>query len=152
MGEGQSYDFVVVNDVMNVEYQGVFTKVDEGLLEDGTMIDADSMFNGDTGQTGVIGIWYDSEGYAGTMQMYENGTCDMEVMGVTLSGTYTFDQNTGSGVITFDIMGEDDISDFYLEGEYMYLEGTEYTREYVEQMDMDEMMDGVEDIMDGIDF
>ena len=88
---------------------------------------------------------------AGTLQLNSDGTFEMEVMGMSFSGTYTFDRTTGSGVLTLEFMGETSDTEFYVENGSLYSGGTEYIRDYVEQMDMDEMMDQMEEALEGLD-
>ena len=90
------------------------------------------LLTGGQGKTGIPGIWYETTGYGGTMTFNPNSTFEMELMGMTFSGTYTFDDTTGIGEITLDYLGTQIPGNIYLKDGTLDFEGTEYTRNYVE--------------------
>ena len=69
----------------------------------------------------------------------------MNVMGMSFSGEYTFDAASGTGEMTLDFMGETTTSSMSLENGVLDVDGTEYTMDYVEQKDLDEMMGDLDD-------
>ncbi len=84
---------------------------------------------------GVIGMWYDEQGYAGTLDFHSGGTVDMSAAGMQIPAEYTFDEKTGRGEIGF----YGSMSEFTIEGGVLNLDGTRYTRRVVEQFDLSDI-------------
>ncbi len=95
------------------------------------------LLTGGNAASGIAGKWYDKAGFAGELDFKPNGTVEMKVMGQTLSAEYTFDEKSDSGTIS--IMGA--TSDIYLDDGVLNVDGTEYTRQYVQQMDFSDYFD-----------
>ncbi len=93
------------------------------------------LLSGGNAVSGIAGKWYDKAGLTGELDFKANGTVDMKAMGQTFSAEYIYDEKTGSG--TIDIFGTS--SDMYIEGGVLNIEGTQYTREYVKQMDLSDI-------------
>jgi len=168
--EGQSGDFTVNGGVMDIEGLGDFYKVNmPGKDADMDGMDGFDMQDGQQGsqgqqgqqgnqgqqaqpQKGILGLWYEETGYAGTLEFYPDGTYEMDAMGMTFSGTYTFDPGSGSGELMLEFMGEESTSDFEISGGKLEVDGSVYQREPVEQKDMEELLEELDDIMGDVDF
>ncbi len=81
----------------------------------------------------VFGAWFDNAAQAGTIYFYEDGTYYMDTYGLQISNTFSFDPASRSGTLTKNFDGENFVCNFYLDGNYLNIEGTLYTRRYVEQ-------------------
>jgi len=78
------------------------------------------------------GTWYEAEGY-GTMVFYPNGQLKATILGTDYDGTYTYNSNTDSGTITYEIGTEN----FTCDGTTMNWSGSIWTLNYVEQIEYD---------------
>lgn len=85
------------------------------------------------GASDILGMWYESTGYAGTLEFYDNGTYMMVVAGYEFPGTYTFDAASASWTLVEDLTQESYEAAF-VGGELM-VDSLGYTRDYVEQYD-----------------
>ncbi len=146
--DGDDYDFVFDGNEIDVEDIGVYQKQSGGDNSLDFNNGSDAAFGGNSSgvQSGLLGVWYSANGEEGVLEFYANGTYDAEIMGITLSGTYTFDPSLGEGEIVAEMMGETNVSDFYLENGMLDIDGSEYTREYVEQLNMEDFLENFEDI------
>jgi hypothetical protein len=90
---------------------------------------------GNASGNGILGTWYEQSGFAGTLNFKAGGDVDMEVMGQTITGEYTFDQKAGSGELT--VLGQ--TGEFYLEDGLLNMEGAMYTRDHVDQQDLSDL-------------
>lgn len=103
------------------------------------------------GYAGLVGKWYDESGYYGTVEFRGNGTVQMESMGISMSGTYTFDEKDMTGDITISYLGASDDTSFVLNDDRLNIDGVWYTRDVVNQMDYDSYMDDLDEYMDDMD-
>lgn len=87
----------------------------------------------------IAGKWYDQSGY-GTIEFLGGGKVNYEAAGLPMSGTYTYDAKSKSGTMTVEMMGMSQDADFALEGDMLYVDGSYFTREYVEQQDISDML------------
>ena len=166
--EGSTFAFEVDKDEMDVEDIGVFTKAGQGFDIDEFLSGPIPMNNGNStgstvtdssqngtqngmiGQSGIVGMWYETTGYGGTLEFYNNGTYNMSVMGMSLSGDYTFDPASGTGEMNLDFAGDTTTSTMSLSNGVLDVDGTEYTMNYVEQMDLDDAMNNLNDALDSL--
>lgn len=86
--------------------------------------------------TGILGMWYDASGMAGTINFYDDGSVLMETYGVQLVGTYAFDVMTDSGSMTVSYQDETLSCDLSLHQGILDVEGIQYTKDYVEQLEV----------------
>ena len=155
--DGTDYDFVVVDDVLTVEEIGRFYRDKDGDKE----YNSDAPDIGGTApnptkpsedlgefdaQTGVIGTWYSESGEFGIVEFYKDGTVTVSAFGIEFGGMFTFDAASGQGTITIEAFGETDTSDFALTADGLEVDGVAYTRDYVEQMDLEDAMGALEDL------
>ncbi len=96
------------------------------------------------GNSDIAGTWYDVNGYSGTIEFMGNGTFNMQTMGITFSGTYTYDTNAKSGQLLYNEMGDFGYSGFSLDNGFISMNGTMYTKTYVEQMDVSDVLEGLD--------
>ena len=92
------------------------------------------------GAGGIMGKWYDPSGY-GTIEFLGGGTVNYEAAGLPMSGTYTYDTGSKSGTLTVEMMGMSQEADFALEGDMLYVDGTYFTRDVVQQQDFTDLLD-----------
>ncbi len=92
------------------------------------------------GAGGIAGKWYDQSGY-GTIEFLGGGTVNYETAGIPMSGEYTYDAGSKSGSMTVEVLGMSQEFGFELEGNMLNVEGTYFTREYVQQQDYSDMLD-----------
>jgi hypothetical protein len=100
------------------------------------------------GNADLAGVWYDESGYGGTIDFKANGTFDMQVAGMNMPGTYTFDKNKSKGTLSITYFGESEEMPFKLEGDRLNVDGVWYTKAYVEQFDYSDMLDEYGDMLD----
>lgn len=100
------------------------------------------------GSAQLAGTWYDETGYGGTIDFRADGTYDMQVAGMAVPGTYTFDKNKSTGKLSISYMGESDLIPFKMDGDRLNIDGTWYTKNYVEQFDYNNMLDDFGDMLD----
>jgi hypothetical protein len=93
----------------------------------------------------VSGLWYESTGIAGTLEFKSGGVVSANIMGMSIDGTYTFDASSGKGTLT--LMETD--SDFELKDSKLTMDGSEYTRDKVEQQDLGDLGD-LGELMQGL--
>ena len=120
----EDYDFEIRDDEMYIEGIGYYSKTQ-------------NRPNAPAANSGIVGKWYGIEGYVGTIEFFNNGSFEMEAMGILFSGNYSFDTASGKGEIDYGGM----TSDIELEDGILNIEGSEYTREYVEQEDLSDMLE-----------
>jgi len=85
----------------------------------------------------ILGLWYETTGYGGTLEFYVDGTYTMTMMGVAVNGTYEYDAVSGCGTIYEELSGTEyplTISDGLLT-----IDSLQYTRDYVEQYDLNDL-------------
>ncbi|MGE5493861.1 MAG: hypothetical protein ACM3S4_00940 [Burkholderiales bacterium] len=97
----------------------------------------------------ISGLWYETTGLAGTLEFKSGGVVSLQMMGMSIDGTYKFDAATGKGTIIF--TEDESESDFELKDGKINLDGMIYTRDKVEQKDPEEIgeqfMEGLEDAL-----
>lgn len=93
------------------------------------------------------GLWYEKTGYAGTMEFKSGGVVTMKAMGVSIDGTYTFDAAKNEGTITISAAGQEGTTDFTLSNGEINIESAVYTRDKVEQKDIEDMLKGLGDAL-----
>ncbi len=93
------------------------------------------------GSGDIAGMWYEQTGYGGTVEFLRDGTVNYEVMGYPVSGEYTYDASTRTGQMTIDLMGVSQSVDFELEDNLIVIEGAYFSRDYVEQQNISDMLD-----------
>lgn len=71
--------------------------------------------------SGITGIWRDSDGRVGTLTLKDGGNAELNFAGGTYSGTYTFDEALGKGTITTVFSGQTWTFDMELEGELLVI-------------------------------
>ena len=101
------------------------------------------------GSGAIVGKWYEQTGYGGTVEFLSDGTFNYEAMGFPISGEYKFDAGTKTGQMSMNMMGMSQDVGFKLEGKNLVIDGAAYTRDYVEQQDLSDMLDGFG--LDGLD-
>ncbi len=82
----------------------------------------------------ILGLWYESMGYAGTLEFYIDGTYKVALAGVEYTGTYQFDPATGRGTI-IDPISEEVCNLMINEDGTLAVDSIYYTRDYVERLD-----------------
>jgi len=102
------------------------------------------------GGTKFAGKWYDEAGQAGTLDFKGGGKVVVEAMGMTMDGTYEYDDKENEGVITIDFMGETQTQDFGLAGDKLQTDTATYTRKVVKQMTMEEMWEELGDAFEDL--
>jgi hypothetical protein len=100
------------------------------------------------GSVDVTGTWYEETGYGGTIDFRADGTFDMQVAGMTMPGTYTFDKNKSTGKLSINYLGESEQESFKLDGDRLNIGGSWFTKNYVEQFDYGNMMEDFGDMLD----
>lgn len=100
------------------------------------------------GSADVAGTWYEETGYGGTIDFRADGTFDMQVAGMTMPGTYTFDKNKNTGKLSINYLGESEQEPFKLDGDRLNIGGTWFTKNYVEQFDYNNMLGDLGDMLD----
>jgi hypothetical protein len=93
----------------------------------------------------INGLWYETTGLAGTMEFKSGGVVSLQMMGMSIDGTYKFDAASGKGTIK--IEEDESESEFELKDGKINLEGMTYTRDKVEQQDLGELLEGFEDAL-----
>ncbi len=83
----------------------------------------------------IVGIWYDVTGQSGTVTFYEDSSVLFECYGTMLTGTYTFDDLAATGSVTISDPTDPYNGTITLDGDYLYFDSIQYTRDYVEQTD-----------------
>ncbi len=83
---------------------------------------------------GILGMWYDTSGMAGTIEFYDDGSVLMDTYGVQLVGTYWFDAMTDTGSMTVSYLDESMTCNLSLHQGILDVEGIQYTQDYVEQI------------------
>lgn len=102
----------------------------------------------------ITGKWYEQTGTGGTIEFLKDGTVNYEAMGFSVTGEYTYNAGAKSGQMTIEIMGVSGGIDFELQGNMLVIEGAYYTRDYVEQQNLSDMLDdfGLDgSALDGLD-
>ena len=94
----------------------------------------------------ISGLWYETTGFAGTLEFKGGGAVSLKMLGVSIDGTYKFDAATGKGTIT---MMEDEQEFEFKDGE-INLDGMMYTRDKVEPQDLGELGDLMEGLGDSL--
>lgn len=89
------------------------------------------------------GLWYEKTGFGGTLEFKSGGVLSMVAMGLTIDGTYTFDAAKGEGKLTVSFKGQDSTQDFTLADGELNVGGAVYTRDKVEQQDINDMLEGL---------
>ncbi len=100
------------------------------------------------GSTDLAGMWYDETGYGGVVDFKANGTFDMQVAGMTMPGTYTFDKSKNTGKLSISYLGESEEIPFKLDGSRLNIDGAWYTRDAVEQFNYNDMLGDFSDMLD----
>ena len=100
------------------------------------------------GSAELAGVWYEETGYGGTIEFRADGTFDMQVAGMTMPGTYTFDKNKSTGKLSISYLGENEQEPFKLDGDRLNIGGSWFTRNYVEQFDYNDMLGDFGDMLD----
>ena len=100
------------------------------------------------GSAELAGVWYEETGYGGTIEFRADGTFDMQVAGMTMPGTYTFDKNKSTGKLSINYLGESEQEPFKLDGDRLNIGGSWFTRNYVEQFDYNDMLGDFGDMLD----
>ncbi len=100
------------------------------------------------GSVELAGVWYEETGYGGTIEFRADGTFDMQVAGMTMPGTYTFDKNKSTGKLSINYLGESEQEPFKLDGDRLNIGGSWFTRNYVEQFDYNDMLGDFGDMLD----
>lgn len=95
----------------------------------------------------IQGMWYETNGF-GTVEFKGGDKCTVSAMGIEIEGTYKFDAGSGEGELTMSFMGEETSSDFKLDGKELEMDGATFTRDKVEQVDMEDMMG---EMMEGLE-
>ncbi|MGI5848537.1 MAG: zinc-ribbon domain-containing protein [Christensenellales bacterium] len=163
---GAEYDFETYKDELLIQGVGAYIKAKDGFDVNNFIDDAISAFNGFAGddfidddlsdggaapadrpslapdQIGILGTWYETTGFGGTMDFYSDGTFSMKAMGITISGSYTFNPAMERGELNIEFAGETTTSTIYLKNGILDIDGMQYTKEYVEQIDPKEMLEG----------
>lgn len=91
-------------------------------------------------QAGIYGTWYEKTGFGGVMTLKNNGTVEMEAMGIKINGTFTYNEKEGSGEITIEFMGQKSTESFDYEDGVLEVGGMEYTKTFVKQANLGDMM------------
>jgi len=96
-------------------------------------------FMGEERDNRVAGMWYDETGFGGTVQFFKDDRISITMIGVPFTGTYSFEEDSGTGQITIDEMSgvemDEESAPFILDDGTLEIDGSFYTREYVPQMD-----------------
>ena len=124
--DGKEYRFTAGWDVLSVEEMGDFNRADNG-LDVAAFVHRHALGR-------LLATWCDTSGKNGSITFEEDGSLRLEVYGLSLKGTYTYDIATGEGVIDLD--DADENVDFtLLDGTLTVQDETPltYTQEYVEQ-------------------
>jgi len=156
--EDEDYRFAVTEDGVYVESMGNYKQADTDFDVDDFIDDMWPAFNevdlnhtddnltnngqidnNNTGgvTTGIQGLWYETTGYGGTLELYGDGTYDMTIAGYVFRGTYEYDASSGAGTLYERDTGETyplTVSNGVLE-----TDGYQYTRDYVEQYDWSDL-------------
>jgi len=156
--EDEDYRFAVTEDGLYVESMGQYNQADIHFDVDDFVEDMKSAFNQvdpvntnnnltNSGQNNngnsshdisdVEGLWYETTGYGGTLELYADGTYDMTIVGYVFSGTYEYDASSGTGMLY-----EHDTRDTYsltVSNGMLETDGYQYTRDFVEQYDWSDM-------------
>lgn len=85
----------------------------------------------------LTGIWYETTGYGGTIEFFDDGTYLVVVAGVEYSGTYTYDPAFAMGTVVDPVINEEVGIQF--EDGLLRIESIYYTRDYVEQYDWNDI-------------
>ncbi len=109
-------------------------------LTDGVMVIDDIQYSQDVVeqmgpedlQNAIDGIWYESSGLLGTVIFYEDGSVGMDMYSQYYTGTYIFNLIDGTGQIMINVDGADTTLNISVDGDVLYIEGSAYTRDYVE--------------------
>ncbi len=80
----------------------------------------------------VAGTWYETTGTLGSITFYEDGSLAVDSNGMFIYGTYTFNAADGSGQIELEEEGLTNTYTFSCDGISLQIEGSSYTRDYVE--------------------
>ncbi len=154
--EDKDYRFAVTEDGLFVESIGNYKQADANFdvddfvgdmwsafneydlsNQENHLLNSDPVDNLDPGNmtdiSGIQGLWYETTGYGGTLEFYNDGTYDMTIVGYVFKGTYDYDASLGTGTLYEHDTGETyplTVSNGILE-----TDGYQYTAEYVEQYD-----------------
>ena len=89
------------------------------------------------------GTWYETTGMGGTLEFKSYGELESVVFGVAYSGTYQFDSATQQGTITRAITDEEGNMEFTCDGTTLEVSGATFTKKYVEQQTLDDLLGGM---------
>ncbi len=92
------------------------------------------------GKSELVGTWYEQTGYGGSIEFKADGTYDYNAMGFPISGKYTFNSTSKTGEMQIEMMGVSQNMSFKLDGNTLLMEGSVFTRDYVEQQDLSDML------------
>ncbi len=82
----------------------------------------------------VAGTWYETTGSLGSVTFYEDGSLAVDSNGMFVYGTYTFNVADGSGQMELEEEGSTNTYTFSCDGITLQIEGSSYTRDYVESV------------------
>ena len=81
----------------------------------------------------IVGLWYETTGYGGTLEFYSDGTYEMAMMNFVFGGTYEYDSVSASWLLYEDSTGT--TYTLTLTDGTINVNTMTYTREVVEQFD-----------------
>lgn len=152
--DDEDYQFAVTEDGLYVESMGNYKQAEtdfdvDDFIDDVSFNEVDSRSTDDnltandqtdnnnvstaSSFSDIYGLWYETTGYAGTIHFYTDGTYEMTMTGNVLSGI--FDYKTSNGEVTL----FPDTYQFTYENGVLFWEDFQYTRDYVEQYDRNDM-------------
>lgn len=83
----------------------------------------------------LVGLWYETTGYGGTIEFFTDGTYEMTVMGIVFGGTFEYDAASDSWLLN--ILDSGETYTLTMSGDSINVNSMQYTRDYVEQVDWD---------------
>ena len=91
----------------------------------------------------IKGTWYETTGFGGTLEFKPGHVVIWTAFGSEKEGTYTYSGQTKQGSIVLGDLNELELGDFTFDDTNINMGDVVYTREYVEQIDLTDMMDNL---------
>lgn len=93
----------------------------------------------------VVGTWYEKNGVGGIIEFTEDGVCKADLFGIILEGTYEYDAKAAKGTINMNVADEENESTFVYKDGNVIIEDIVYTKEKVEQKNLEDALNEVKD-------